>query len=113
MFATVPSFAWGQDFRHPDGSPHWLLKRIKWEPDAGKSLQRGGAARALLSVTFATIIVKAFVAFALNASVLIVLTALTLFTSVGGLTPATLFNLEMKNSSSPCAIPVVSGWQQQ
>lgn len=80
---------------------------------AGKLLQRGVAARTLLFIAFATMIVTAFVAFGLNAPNGVLFTALTLFSAVGGLAPATLFNLAMKVSATPRAIPVVIGWQQQ
>lgn len=80
---------------------------------AGKLLQRGVAPRTLLSVAFSTMIVTAFVAFGLKASTGVMFFALTLFSAVGGLAPATLFNLSMKIASSSHAIPVVIGWQQQ
>ncbi|MBW7981682.1 MFS transporter [Enterobacillus tribolii] len=79
---------------------------------AGRLLQRGVAARSLLMVAFSTMIVTAFIAFGLNVSSGVQFVAITLFSAVGGLAPATLFNLAVKVSVSPRTIPITIGWQQ-
>ncbi|WP_431221811.1 CynX/NimT family MFS transporter [Serratia sp. L9] len=80
---------------------------------AGKLLQRGIAPHRLLFIAFATMIVTAYIAFALDATLSIQLLAISLFSAAGGLAPATLFNLAVKIPASAYDTAPVVGWLQQ
>ncbi|MCD1125445.1 MFS transporter [Jinshanibacter sp. LJY008] len=80
---------------------------------AGKLLQHKVSANLLLNIAFITMILSAFIAFGLNSSPWIQFIAITLFSAVGGLAPATLFNLAVKVTPSAQNIPVTIGWLQQ
>ncbi|TQI81126.1 putative MFS family arabinose efflux permease [Serratia fonticola] len=80
---------------------------------AGRLLQRGFSAYRLLFIAFVTMIVTTFVAFTLNAPVSVQFLAISLFSAVGGLAPATLFNLAVKIPLPPQATAPVIGWLQQ
>lgn len=80
---------------------------------AGRLLQRGVAPRSLLITAFSSMIVTTFVAFGLQVSSGVQFVAMALFSAVGGLAPATLFNLAVKVSTTTHAIPVTIGWLQQ
>lgn len=80
---------------------------------AGRLLQRNVSANLLLNIAFITMIAMAFVAFGLESSPWSQFIAITVFSAVGGLAPATLFNLAVKVSPTPQALPVTIGWLQQ
>ncbi len=80
---------------------------------AGKLLQRGFAPHVLLLIAFATMVATTFAAFGFNASIGIQFLAISLFSAVGGLAPATLFNLAVKIPVSTYDTAPVIGWLQQ
>lgn len=80
---------------------------------AGRLLQRQVLAGRLLNIAFITMIVTSFVAFGLDSSPWTQFIAITVFSAVGGLAPATLFNQAVKVSLSPQTLPLTIGWLQQ
>ncbi|MBP6116511.1 MAG: MFS transporter [Neisseriaceae bacterium] len=80
---------------------------------AGRLLQRQVAPQRLFVVAFVTMLLMAFVGFGLNLGPWVQFVAICVFSAVGGLVPATLFNLAVKVAPTLSALPMVIGLQQQ
>ncbi|XDZ50797.1 CynX/NimT family MFS transporter [Neisseriaceae bacterium CLB008] len=80
---------------------------------AGRLLQQQVAPLRLLRLAFITMLLMAFVGFGLNLGPWIQFAAICVFSAVGGLVPATLFNLAVRVAPTMGALPMVIGLQQQ
>ena len=80
---------------------------------AGRFLQRGVAPQWLLGSAFVTMLVSMWVAFGLSIGPWGQFVAICVFSAMGGLIPATLFNLAVRVAPTIAAIPMVIGLQQQ
>ncbi|MGO3858719.1 MAG: MFS transporter [Neisseriaceae bacterium] len=80
---------------------------------AGRLLQQQVAPLRLLRLAFVTMLLMAFVGFGLNLGPWVQFAAICVFSAVGGLVPATLFNLAVRVAPTMGALPMVIGLQQQ
>lgn len=80
---------------------------------AGRLLQRQVAPKRLLSGAFVVMLISMFVAFGLGLGPWGQFVAICVFSGVGGLIPATMFNLAVRVAPTVGAIPMVIGLQQQ
>jgi len=80
---------------------------------AGRLLGRGWSVRRLLSVGFLTMASMSVLAFAGGLAPLPQLLAVTVFSAVGGLIPATLFSLAVRLAPGAHTVSTTVGWVQQ
>lgn len=80
---------------------------------AGRLLQQGVTAQWILISTFIIMLLMAFIAFGLNLGSWPQFVAIFLFSGLGGMIPATLFNVAVRVAPNPSALPIVVGLQQQ
>lgn len=80
---------------------------------AGRLLQKNMSSTLLLNTAFITMMLSAIVAFSVNDSPWIQFLAFTLFSAVGGLAPATLFNLAVRLAPSHQTVSTTVGLTQQ